>query len=84
MEQVTANRFRDQLKTCVDSALANHEALHVTRRRGGDFVVVGLEDFEAEQETLKILSDERLMAQIRRSLGTMLTGRGRTVEPGEL
>ena len=84
MDQVTANRFRDQLKAHVDRAIANHEPLRVTRRRGGDFVIMSLDDFAAEQETIAILKNERLMTQIRSSLRTMESGAGRAVEVDEL
>ncbi len=84
METVSANEFRDRLKKHVDHTIANHEPLHVTRRRGGDFVVIALEDFAAEQETLAILRDDALMAQIRRSLETLRDRSGRVVEADEL
>jgi antitoxin YefM len=84
MERTTANQFRDKLKDHVDRAINNHEPLHVTRRRGGDFVVLSLADFEAEQETLFVLKDEKLMSQIHRSMETIEKGTGRVVAVEEL
>jgi antitoxin YefM len=84
MERASANSFRDKLKSHVDRVIASHRPLHVTRRRGGDFVVLSLEDFEAEQETLAVLKDENLMAQLRASLETMKRGTGRPVDADEL
>lgn len=52
MNQVTANHFRQHLKREVDRVVADHEVLHVTRKRGGDFVVVSAEDWRAIEETL--------------------------------
>jgi len=84
MRATNAKNFREQLKTQVDAVIQDHEPLLVSRRRGGDFVVLSLADFQAEQETLRVLSDSHLMSQIRRSLETMEAGSGRVVAPGEL
>lgn len=65
MESVSVNKFRDNLKTFVDSASDRHEPLKVTRRNGKDFIVMSAEDWESEQETLYILQDPYLMRQIR-------------------
>ena len=47
MNEITANRFRDQLKAEVDRAIREHRPLRVTRRRGGDFVVGSADDWSA-------------------------------------
>ncbi|MGH8362353.1 MAG: type II toxin-antitoxin system Phd/YefM family antitoxin [Gammaproteobacteria bacterium] len=52
MNEITANRFRDQLKSAVDRAIREHRPLRVTRRRGGDFVVLSADDWSAIEETL--------------------------------
>lgn len=54
MNEITANRFRDQLKAEVDRAIREHRPLRVTRRRGGDFVVLSAEDWSAIEETLSL------------------------------
>ncbi len=67
MESVSVNKFRDNLKTFVEEVASRHEPLRVTRRNGTDFVVVSLEDWESEQETLYVLQNSSLMNQIRAS-----------------
>lgn len=52
MNDVTANYFRDHLKQKVDQTIDSHQALRVTRRKGGDFVVLGADDWAAIEETL--------------------------------
>lgn len=52
MPEISANNFRDNLKTEVDRVIENHDVLRVSRRRGGDFVVLSAEDWEAIAETL--------------------------------
>ena len=52
MLETTANEFRQTLKTKVDDCINNHDVLRVRRRHGGDFVVLGEEDWRAVEETL--------------------------------
>ena len=65
---MTVNEFRGSLKAAVDAAIEDHAPLKVTRRTGQDFVVLGAEDWEREQETLYILQNQSLMQQIALSL----------------
>jgi len=52
MIETTANEFRQTLKAKVDDCILSHEVLRVKRRNGGDFVVLGEEDWRAVEETL--------------------------------
>ena len=58
------------LKQYVDQAVDNHEPLQVTRKNGEAFVVMSLEDYQREQETLYILGNSSLMGQIQESVQT--------------
>ena len=60
----SVNKFRDNLKNYVDEVINNHTPLKVTRRNGEDFVVMSVEDWETEQETLYVLQNSSLMEQI--------------------
>ena len=51
---ITVNKFRDNLREQIEKVLSELEPLKVTRRNGGDFVVVGLEDRDRDQRTLLI------------------------------
>jgi len=64
MNTISVNKFRDNLKTFVEQVAHQHLPLKVTRRSGEDFVVIGAEDWEREQETLYILQNSSLMKQI--------------------
>lgn len=70
MESVSVNKFRDNLKNCVEQVISEHEPLKVTRRSGGNFVVVSSEDWERQQETLYVLQNSELMRQIGESSDT--------------
>ena len=70
METVSVNVFRDNLKNLVEQTVSRHEPLKVTRRAGDDFVVMSVEDWEREQESLYVLQNSSLMQQIAKSLAT--------------
>jgi antitoxin YefM len=65
---LSVNKFRANLKHYVDYAVDNHEPLRITRKNGEAFVVMSLEDYEREQETLYVLNNSSLMSQIEESL----------------
>lgn len=52
MVETTANHFRENLKSEVDRVIENHDVLRVTRRKGGDFVVLSADDWDAIAETI--------------------------------
>ncbi len=68
MIELSVNKFRGNLKNYVDKAIDDHEPVKVTRRAGKDFVVLGAEDWEREQETLYVLQNSSLMKQIAESI----------------
>jgi len=78
---LSVNQFRANLKRYVDEAINRHEPLTVTRKNGENFVVMSLDDYEREQETLYVLSNQKLMHQIAESLQTHRAGKG--YRPGE-
>ena len=81
---LSVNQFRANLKLYVDQTVDNHEPLHVSRKNGEAFVVMSLEDYEREQETLYVLSNTSLMGQIQESLQTYGQGKGHTPSADEL
>jgi len=81
---LSVNQFRANLKQYVDQAIDNHEPLEVTRKNGESFVVMSLEDYNREQETLYVLSNTSLMGQIQESLQTYGKHTGYTPTDDEL
>src|ERR1700677_2250173 len=77
METVSVNQFRSQIKKYVEAVAHNHDPLMVTRCKGENFVVISAADWRAEQETLYVLQNQNLMAQIAASLGTFNTHQGK-------
>ena len=81
---LSVNQFRANLKKYVDLAIDNHEPLEVSRKNGKAFVVMSLEDYEREQETLHVLSNTSLMSQIQESLKTYNSNTGYKPTSNEL
>ena len=84
MREMSVHKFRSNLKSSVEKVVEDHAPLRVTRRSGGDFVVLAAADWEREQETLYVLQNRSLMKQIRRSTETHQEGRGYVPSPEEL
>ncbi len=84
MQEISVNRFRSHLKASVERVIRDHEPLRISRRSGEDFVVLGVADWEREQETLYVLQNRSLMGQIARSLETYRQGQGYAPDPEEL
>lgn len=76
MTELSVNKFRANIRKYVDNAIHNHIPLRISRRSGKDFIVLGAEDWEREQETLYILQNSSLMKQISSSLETHIKGNG--------
>ena len=73
---LSVNQFRANLRQYVDLAVDNHEPLEISRKNGEAFVVMSLEDYQREQETLYVLGNTSLMKQIQASLNTYNTQSG--------
>jgi len=84
METVSVNQFRSNMKNFVEQAASEHMPLKVTRRSGGDFVVMSAEDWERDQETLYVLQNSSLMKQISESAHTHAERSGYTPRDGEM
>ena len=84
MESISVNKFRENLKSFVEQVISDHLPLKVTRRSGEDFVVLGADDWEREQETLYVLQNNDLMKQIAASLATNAQNKGYEPTAGEL
>ncbi len=67
METVVLSTFRETLKASLQKVADNHEPMVVKRQRGKDMVVLSLEDFNAMQETLYLLSSAANTAHLLRS-----------------
>lgn len=74
MIETTANEFRKTLKTKVDACIKNHEVLKVKRRNGGDFIIIGENDWRAIEETLYLNRAPGLVESIHNAANEPLDG----------
>lgn len=77
MEVMSYSHFREKLAAVLDSVSNNSTVVKVTRQNGKAAVVMSLEDWERDQETLYVLQNKSLMRQIAESLQTHQAGKGR-------
>jgi len=84
VDSISVNRFRENLKSFVEQVVNQHMPIKVTRRSGEDFVVIGADDWEREQETLYILQNNDLMKQIAESMTSHNNDEGYEPASGEL
>ena len=61
---------RKDFSGIVDEVVNTHERVVVTRHGEPAVMLVSVDDFEALEETLDILGDKRLLADIQRSLAS--------------
>jgi prevent-host-death family protein len=64
----------------VDSASTTHERFEITRNGSRVAVLLGADDYDGLMETIEILSDPELMADIREADEDIAAGRGRPLE----
>lgn len=76
MKEMSVNKFRANLKESVEGVILNHEPMRVSRRNGSDFIVISIDDWLQEQETLYVLQNSSLMQQIALSSRTHKKGKG--------
>ena len=73
MREISANLFRQQLKSAVDEVIHEHNVLRVNRRKGGDFVVMSVDDWQSIEETLYLNRVPGLAESIQKSAKESLT-----------
>jgi prevent-host-death family protein len=64
----------------VDAASTTHERFEITRNGSRVAVLLGADDYDGLMETLEILSDPVLMAEIRQADDDISAGRGRPLD----
>ncbi|SNX60203.1 antitoxin YefM [Nitrosomonas ureae] len=76
MDNISVNKFRDNLKNIVEKVISEHQPVKITRRSGEDFVIISAEDWARDQETLFVLQNTNLIQQILASTQTHTTKSG--------
>ena len=69
MKTITASEARSKLYKLIDEAAVNSEPVQITGKRA-DAVLISMNDWQAIQETLHLLSIPGMRASIRKGLKT--------------
>jgi prevent-host-death family protein len=74
---------RKNLYDVVDEAVTELKRFIITRRRGGSITVLATEEMESLEETVEILSNKRLMKDIKQGVADIKTGKTKTLREAE-
>jgi antitoxin YefM len=76
MTAVNVTRFRENLKTLLESVVNNHEPVVVTRPDGANVVVLSWEDWTGMEETAYLLRSPANARRLAESLESFNQGSG--------
>jgi antitoxin YefM len=76
MTAVNVTRFRENLKTLLESVVNNHEPVVVTRPDGANVVVLSWEDWTGMEETAYLLRSPANARRLAESLESFKQGSG--------
>ena len=80
MRTVPLSEAKAKLSEIVDDVSARDERVVITRNGRPAAVVVSPDDLESWQETIEIMSDPELMADLRKGIADVEAGRVKTFE----
>ena len=75
MKELPMTEAREELTALPDKLSHSHETVTVTRRGKPVLAILPWEEYEALTETLEIMTDEHLMADLRRSIREAKAGK---------
>jgi antitoxin YefM len=84
MDVMSYSSFREKLASVLDYISDHSTVVKITRQNGKAAVVMSLEDWERDQETLYVLQSKPLMQQIAASLKTHEAKTGRIADKGTI
>ena len=79
MKTITATSARADLYRVIDSAVSEHEPVHITGKRG-NAVLVGEADWRAIQETLYLVSMPGMRDSIRQGMEEQISNCSREID----
>jgi len=76
MNAITYSELRKNLKSTMDKIISDHEPVIVTRKNGGNVVMVAYEDYSAIEETAYLLRSPKNAKRLRESIKSYQDGTG--------
>jgi antitoxin YefM len=80
MEVLSYSTFRQTLASVLDKVNEDSVPIQITRKGNKGAVVLSVEDYEQLEETLYVLQNKSLSAQIEKSIQTHEAGKGRKAD----
>ena len=80
MEVLSYSTFRQSLATVLDKVNEDSTPIQITRKGNKGAVVMSVDDYEQLEETLFVLQNKPLSAQIEKSIQTHEAGNGRKAD----
>ena len=77
MEVLSYSTFRQSLASVLDKVNEDSVPIQITRKGNKGAVVMSVEDYEQLEETLYVLQNKSLSAQIEKSIQSHESGKGR-------
>jgi len=84
MTSITFQQFTNNLQNLIKQVITHHAPLKIANQDGQEFIIVSAEDWEQQQETLFVLQNQDLMAQINNSIATHNHHQGYIPNPEEI
>jgi antitoxin YefM len=75
MRTLSVAEARANFSKIVDAATKTHERFEITRNGGRVAVLLGADDLDAMVETIAVLGDSELLAELREGLNDLRSGR---------
>lgn len=76
-EQMPLAEVKNRLSEVVDEVEREHARVVITKHGRPAAIVMSIDDLESLEETLEIMSNPQLVADIRESLADLAAGKGR-------
>ncbi len=76
MIAINYSDLRQNMKTNLDRVCNNHEPMIVTRKNGGNVVMLSQEDYESMEETVYLLRSPKNAKRLRESVESFCQGGG--------
>jgi len=80
MEVLSYSTFRQSLASVLDKVNEDSIPIQITRKGNKGAVVMSVDDYEQLEETLYVLQNKSLSAQIEKSIQTHEAGKGRKAD----
>lgn len=77
MNAINYSDLRKNLKSVMDQIISDHEPIIITRRNGGNVVIVSYDDYVSIEETAYLLQSPGNAKKLRESIKSFEDGQGK-------